>query len=84
MEFIAKKKKVRVTIGDENAEMCFPSIGILEDFYESISKAEPRQAGKTYIDFLASLGLPETLSKKMDYDDLLDLIKFITVPKKKD
>jgi hypothetical protein len=84
LEFVAKKKKVKVTIEGSASEMVVPSIGQLEVFYDQINKAEPKDAIGIYIKFLVSLGLDEKSCKELDFDSMIELVKFVTAPKKKD
>lgn len=84
MEFIAKNKKMKVTIEGQSYEMRSPSVGESEELSENLEKLENgKGATKVYYAFFESLGLPAEAQKKMDSDDFMDFISFVLKPKKK-
>lgn len=83
MEFIAKKKRLKVTIDGQSWEIACPTIGQQDDLNERIKAASPEVVFKVYIEFFSKLGLPEEALKNLDTDEFFELTKFIFNPKKK-
>lgn len=80
-EFVAKKKKVKVTIEGVSYEMRYPSVDEKDAFDEKSKIAEPGETINNYKAFFATLGLPEEVSGKMDADDFIEFIGFLFNPK---
>lgn len=83
MEFVAKKKTLKVNIDGESYEMKCPTIGDREAFTEQLKSAKPEEVVGLYADWYQSLGLPREALYKFDADDFFDFIEFVTNPKKK-
>lgn len=83
MEFIAKQKKLKVTVGGQSYEMRCPTIGESEELNHKIKDGKPEEALQTYKSMFSKLGLPETACDEFDTDDFMDFIAFVLSPKKK-
>lgn len=83
MEFVAKKKTLKVSIDGESYEMKCPTIGDRESFTEKLKNAKPEEVVQMYADWYESLGLPKEALYKFDADDFFEFIDFVTNPKKK-
>lgn len=84
MEFVAKKKMMKVTIEGQSYEMRCPCIGETDELTEKLEALEGKSKGalSVYYNFFAGLGLPVEASKKMDTDDFMKFISFVLSPKK--
>lgn len=82
MEFVAKKKKLKVTIDEQSWEIGCPSIGQQEELSEKIKQAAPENVLSIYVEFFGNLGLPVEALKSLDSDEFYDLTKFVFSPKK--
>lgn len=83
MEFVAKSKKVKVTISGSTYEMRCPTIGERDEFYEQLNSSD-KKSMKLYAEWFEILGLPKEAFFKLDSDDFLDFIEFVMNPKKKE
>lgn len=83
MEFVAKKKKLKLTVNGESFEFNAPTVLDQESLKEKLKEAKEIDAAEVYYSFFESLGLPKNASKSMDFDDFMDFIQFIFNPKKK-
>lgn len=83
MEFVAKKKKLKITIEGESWEIGSPSIGQQEELNEKIKSAAPENVLNIYLDFFSALGLPSKALRDLDADEFFELTKFVFSPKKK-
>jgi hypothetical protein len=83
MEFVSKKKTVKVTIDDKSYQMSLPSMGQVDEIITKVSAVETSQAGQAYMEFFSELGLPVEACKKMDSVDFIEFIGFVMSPKKK-
>jgi hypothetical protein len=83
LEFIAKKKTLRVTVGGATHEMVAPTIGQTEALSQVLNEAQPQDAFKLYAKFFTELGLPDGVIQQFDQDDFFDFIGFVLHPKKK-
>lgn len=82
MEFVAKSKKIKVSIGEQSHEIKCPTLGQREELFTKL-KENPEQALGFYAEWFESLGLPKSAFYSLDADDFGDLIEFIVNPKKK-
>ena len=82
MEFVAKKKKLKVTIDEQSWEIGCPSIGQQEDLQEKIKQAAAENVLSVYVEFFGTLGLPVDALKSLDADEFYELTKFVFSPKK--
>ena len=82
MEFIAKKKKLKITIDGQSWEIACPSIGQQEEINEKIKSAPAENVFAVYSEFFSGLGLPMDAIKTLDTDEFLEMTKFIFSPKK--
>ena len=83
MEFVAKKKTLKVTIEGKSYEMRCPSIGERQEFLEKLKAIKPEDAVSAYADWYQSLGLPKEALFSFDADDFFDFLEFVSNPKKK-
>lgn len=82
MEFIAKSKKLKVSINDKTYEINCPTLGQREELFGKV-KDSPDKPLSFYSDWFESLGLPKDAFYNLDSDDFGDLIEFMVNPKKK-
>lgn len=82
-EFVAKRKKLRVTIEGESVEITAPSMAESEQLEEKLVGLKPAEVFKLYKEFFIQLGIPDNMLKQLDVDDYVELTKFIMAPKKK-
>lgn len=82
MEFVAKKRKLKITIEGQTWEMNAPSIGEQQELDDKIKAAPPSDGLKIYLEFFEKKGIAQETLKGLDLDDFLDLTKFIFAPKK--
>lgn len=84
MEFKAKQRKLRVTIGADVFEVRFPSMGEIKDYRASVKgKAEyDDAAGEALMEFVADLGLPKEAQDRLEADDFLEIVRLLISPKK--
>lgn len=84
-EFKPVKAKYRIEIEGQSHFFKRPSVGELEELELSLNE---EGASKKYVHiykgFFEKLGLKSEVIKSLDYDDFVDLIKFVNTPKKKD
>lgn len=83
MEFVAKRKKLKVSIDGVSYEMRCPTIGERDSFTERLKDEKPENVIKAYAEWYDSLGLPKDALYSLDADDFFELIEFISTPKKK-
>lgn len=83
MEFVAKKKKLKITIEGESWDIGCPTIGQQEELNEKIKSAAPENVLSIYLDFFSTLGMPSEALKSLDADEFFELTKFVFSPKKK-
>lgn len=81
-EFVAKSKKIKVTINGTSYEMRCPTIQDNETLNKRLLEEKTENAFQVYIEFFESLDLPIEAIKQMDSDDFLEFITFILTPKK--
>lgn len=83
MEFVAKRKKLKVSIDGVSYEMRCPTIGERDNFTEKLKDEKPEGVIKAYAEWYEGLGLPKSALYSLDADDFFELIEFISTPKKK-
>jgi hypothetical protein len=83
MEFVAKKKIIKVTIDGQSYEMKCPSIGERQEFTEKLKESKAEEAIELYANWFSGLGLPKEALLSFDTDDFFDFLEFVTNPKKK-
>jgi hypothetical protein len=83
MEFVAKKKTLKVTIGGVSHEMRCPTIGERQEFLERLKAVKPEDAISAYADWYSGLGLPREALYSFDADDFFEFLDFVSNPKKK-
>lgn len=82
MEYVVKKKKIRVEMDGKEFFMNKPSIAQQEELDSELVKAEAKDVLNLYAKFFESLGLPSNVFKSMDIEDGLEFIKLVTQGKK--
>lgn len=83
MEFVAKKKMMKVDLSGEAYEMALPNMGQLEKLQDETKNSNEANIMLVYMNFFAELGLPIEAQKKMDVDDFFEFVSFVMNPKKK-
>jgi len=83
MEFVAKKKMIKVNLSGEVYEMALPNMGQLEKLQDESKNSNEANVMMVYMNFFADLGLPIEAQKKMDVDDFFEFVNFVMNPKKK-
>jgi hypothetical protein len=83
VEFVAKKRTMKVTIDGESFEVRCPNIGDIESLQERIQAEGEEKSLSIYKDFFADIGLPVAAYKKFDMIDFQDFVEFLMSPKKK-
>lgn len=83
MEFVAKKKTLKVSVDGASYEMRCPTIGERQEFFKLLNESKPENAVDLYGSWFESLGLPLEAFKKFDADDLIEFVEFVSNPKKK-
>lgn len=83
MEFVSKRKKLKVTIDGEQFEMNMPNFGENEDMNQKIAEAEAKDVPKICKDFFEMLGLPKEAQRKLDAADFEKLYTFVVTGGKK-
>lgn len=81
-EFVAKTKKLKVTINGVSHEMRCPNIAENESLTIKLKESPAENALTVYKEFFSSLGLSSEVMEQMDSDDFLDFIQFVLAPKK--
>lgn len=84
MEFIAKKKTVKIQVDGTVHEMSVPSIGQSEELFENLKSKSGIDVFHTYDSFFKKLGLQINLSEHLDAQDYNEFISFALTPKKKE
>lgn len=82
MEFVAKKKTIKVTIADVSYDVRCPSVGEHKELQARL-KAPGVDPVAVYEEFFAALGLPKEATNSMDHDTFLEFVEFVLAPKKK-
>jgi hypothetical protein len=83
VEFVSKKKKLRLNVDSTVWEFNSPTVLDQEILHDKLKDVEAKDAAKVYYEFFESqLGLPQEASKSMDFDDFLKFVEFIFSPKK--
>jgi hypothetical protein len=82
MEFVAKKKTLKISIDGVSHEMRCPTLGEREELVEKL-KGNEDKAFQMYADWFETMGLPKSALYSMDADDFVEFIEFVTNPKKK-
>jgi hypothetical protein len=82
MEFVSKKRKLKITIDGTAYEMAVPSIGEQQELDEKLKSAQPEHSLKIYLDFFEKKGVALEALKSLEMDDFLELTKFVFNPKK--
>lgn len=82
MEFVAKKRTLKITIDGVSHQMAAPNIGEQQDLDEKLKAAQPEDALKVYLAFFEKKGIPAEALKSLEMEEFLDLTKFIFSPKK--
>lgn len=83
MEFVAKKKTLKVTLDGQSYEMRCPTIGERQAFTDKLKDCKPEEAVQIYANWFSELGLPKEVLFGFDADDFFDFLEFVTNPKKK-
>jgi hypothetical protein len=83
MEFVAKKKTLKVTIDGKSYDMRCPTIGERQEFLEKLKLVKPEEAVQAYAEWYEGLGLPREALYSFDADDFVDFLEFVSNPKKK-
>lgn len=84
MEFVARRRKIKVILDSGEYLIDVPSIGDVQALDERIkSRASDTEVIEIYLDFLSRAGLPKDELVKLDADLFLQLVTFITSPQKK-
>lgn len=84
MEFVAKRKTVKIQVDGATHEMVVPSVGQSEELFEALKNKGGVEVFHAYDAFFKKLGLQINLSEHLDAQDYNDFIAFILTPKKKD
>ena len=83
MEFVAKKKMIKVELSGEAYQMALPNMGQLEKLQDETKNSNEANIMSVYMNFFVELGLPIDAQKKMDVDDFFEFVSFVMNPKKK-
>jgi|GEM_PF-5947120 len=82
MEFSAKRSQLKVTIEGVESLIRSPSISQLEELDLRSKDKSNSEISLIYKQWLSELGLPMSSLNELDKDSFLELIKFISSPKK--
>lgn len=84
MEFVAKKRKIKVVLDSGEYLVDAPSIRDIQSLDESLkSRKSDVDAISIYADFMHKLGLPREEVLSLDASLFTELVQFITSPQKK-
>ena len=84
MEFVAKSKKIRVVVDDQEHWMKYPTVGQRQQFWEDqLKDSKPEDMVKKYVSWFEFLGLPKEGSLGMDNDTFLKFVEYISNPTEK-
>lgn len=84
MEFLAKKRKIKVVMDSGEYLIDAPSIRSIQSLDEALKgRQSDEEAILIYADFLAKLGLPKDELLQLDASLFTDLVQFVTTPQKK-
>lgn len=80
MEFKAKRRKMNITIEEDKFVVRFPLLGELDQYREDMKNPELAEGllGK----FLEGLGLPIEAQKRLEPEDLNEIVMLLTDQKK--
>lgn len=81
-EFVAKRRKLRVTIDDVQYELAFPKVREIEEFQRTSQGVKEKDALGVLIGFLETLGLKAEAARSLEPDDLQEIVKILTGQKK--
>lgn len=83
MELELKRKKMKVTVYGSAYDVAVPTVEQVEAYEDKLKTLVGRDAMNAMKEFIADLGIPVEVTNKMDNDDFITLIGFISNPKKK-
>lgn len=84
MEFVAKRKRLKIVLDSGEYEIQAPSILQIQKLDEALrSRQSDIEAIDIYADFLASLGLPKDALFELDGQLFTELVSFVTKPQEK-
>lgn len=83
MEFVAKRKTLRITIEGESVEIKSPTLFDFDKLSKSIKGLEGEEVTSAYVSWFSELGIPERLIHALDQESFLDLVTFLQTPSKK-
>lgn len=80
-EFVAKEKKIKVTVGGKSYEMSSPKVSDVQEINQKI-KGNETNSLDVYAEFFDKLGLPKEVCLSMDAEDFISFCEFVLAPKK--
>jgi hypothetical protein len=84
MEFVAKKRRIKVVLDSGEYLIGAPSIRDIQTLDEALkARQSDEEAILIYADFLANLGLPKDELLQLDASLFTELVQFVTTPQKK-
>jgi len=85
MDFVIEKKAVvKVKIYDRELDIKKPTVGMIESLNAQMKAVvDDGEKFKIMRSFLVQLGLPEEVLNEMQMDHYLELVEFLSAPKKK-
>lgn len=81
-EYKAVRQKFRINIDQKTYEVLKPSVDQQDALNLKLETCDKGKVHEVYAEFFAELGIPKEVSKSLDQDDFLGLIKFILTSKK--
>jgi len=86
VEFKAKKRQLKVSIGEDAYMVSFPTMKTLSAYRQSIDGLDPQKDLAKLEDalsgMLASLGLPKEAQEELEGPDYTEIVRLLTEAKK--
>ncbi len=79
---IKERPKQKVVIFGTEYEVARPTLGEVEEFQEKSASTPAEKQLPLMVDFLSKLGLPAEPVKKLDVDQFMELVAFVSGSKK--
>lgn len=84
MEFVARRRKLKIILDSGEYEISAPSILQIQKLDEALrARQSDIEAIDIYADFLSSLGLPREALLSLDGQLFTELVSFVTKPQEK-
>lgn len=80
---VKQKTKIKVSIYDQEFELCKPTVGQAEHLASFSEVSDDKKALAKTIEFMELMGLPKDISEKMELEHFTALVEFVVSKVKK-